>query len=79
MSKGHKLSIMGEGLVGSHYRVWLDDHELTGLNSLKLEMGVSEANWVTLKLLVGELHAVPPIGPYSEGWQQHVAISGDEQ
>jgi len=63
---GHKLRIEGAGPVGSHYRVWLDDVELRGLNSLRLEMGVSEPNWAVLRLLIDEVIAEPPIGPYTE-------------
>jgi len=63
---GHKLRVEGAGPVCKQYCVWLDGHELQGLNSLKLEWVAGEANYATLRLLVDEVVVVPPLGPYSE-------------
>lgn len=62
---GHKLHIEGSGPVCKDYRIWIDDFELTGCNSLKLDMVVGEAIWATFRILVNEVEAKPPIGPYS--------------
>jgi len=55
MEEFHKIRIEGNGLVGTHYRVYLDDKEISGFTKeINIQIGVGKANKVKLEL-IGEI------------------------